>query len=578
MKYYDKPVGPIFTFVFWLVCLIIICIVGISNVFAASYDALSFTAQLYDNYGPSLSSVTTSMSNMYYTGTIPTMTANTSGAAWGISSPIPLLANHTYSLSVRIEGPYGGNLALSTYNRIGVGTSLANAKSSYENNSNVTENYSNVIPKNMTIQFAFTPSINATYIVFPFATTYTGNNQEFRIYNVVIDDLGASGVSQSTINNSLNKQTNELNNSITNSTNTITENSNNNRDAIINNQNANNQALIQNDNANTDKLIEDNKKNFQTCRDSVNLLNISSGTFSDSQNQTSTIQIVKSNKKITINGSLGDYSPGSRSFSIFGVNGGTSFTNYGNYFSNSKSITLTAGTYTFSIQNITGTFTSNRVYLFIYNASGSTPHTRITSINLAKSTSNSFTLTENTDVYITLEYNSSSTFDNYSFNLQLEEGTQTPYEPYGEKICTNKLDEQNETSKGIFGKIKELFSWLTNDDDADVSGAGNVAGWLPAGPVDSLITLPLTMLQNINTSLNKTCSPLNVNLPYVNKSVEIPCLNAIFNQITGLNSFWTWVGLIASVMILFRYLVNLYNYFDKLTDLQAQYLSDWGGV
>ena len=182
MKYYDKPVGPIIKFGFWLLCLIIICIVGISNVFAASYDALSFTAQLYDNYGPSLSPVTTSMSNMFYTGTIPTMTANTSGAAWGISSPIPLLANHTYSLSVRIEGPYGGNLALSTYNIIGVGTSLANAKSSYENNSNVTENYSNVIPKNMTIQFAFTPSINATYIVFPFATTYTGNNQEFRLY------------------------------------------------------------------------------------------------------------------------------------------------------------------------------------------------------------------------------------------------------------------------------------------------------------------------------------------------------------------------------------------------------------
>lgn len=148
-----------------------------------------------------------------------------------------------------------------------------------------------------------------------------------------------------------------------------------------------------------------------------------------------------------------------------------------------------------------------------------------------------------------------------------------------QQIETNKkLDEQNETSKGIFGKIKDLFNWLTNKDDADVSGAGNVAGWLPAGPVDSIINLPLTMLQNINTSLNKTCSPLNVNLPYVDKSVQIPCLNTIFNQITGLNSFWTWVGLIASVMILFRYLVNLYNYFDKLTDLQAQYLSDWGGV
>ena len=141
-----------------------------------------------------------------------------------------------------------------------------------------------------------------------------------------------------------------------------------------------------------------------------------------------------------------------------------------------------------------------------------------------------------------------------------------------------KLDEQNKTSKGIFEKLKDLFNWLTNKDDADVSSAGNVAGWLPPGPLDSLINLPLTMLTNINSSLNKTCSPLEVNLPYVNKTVEIPCLNTIFNQITGLNSFWTWVGMIGSVLILYRYLINLYNYYDKLTDLQANFISDWGSV
>ena len=154
----------------------------------------------------------------------------------------------------------------------------------------------------------------------------------------------------------------------------------------------------------------------------------------------------------------------------------------------------------------------------------------------------------------------------------------TAYEPYGEKICTNKLDEQNKTSKGIFGKLKDLFNWLTNNDEADVSSAGDTAGWLPPGPIDSIINLPLTMLTNISSSLNKTCSPLEVNLPYVNKSVEIPCLNTIFNQITGLTNFWTWVGLISSVLILYRYLIELYKYYDRLTTLQANFISDWGGV
>lgn len=252
MTYNNKSIGPIVSFLVWLLLFGLVCIVGISNVFAATYDSTTFTAQLYDNYGPSLHSVTTEFSNMSWRGTIPGMTANTSGAAWGVSSPIPLLANHTYSMTVKIEGPYGGNVVLSTYNRIGVGTSLANAKSSYENNTNTTLNYSNAISSNMTLQFAFTPSISSNYIVFPFATDYTGNNQSFYLYNLVIDDLGSGGVNQTDINNSLNNQTNEINNSITNSENNI-------KGAIKDTE---------------DNIKDGIKEGFESCRDSYNILQL----------------------------------------------------------------------------------------------------------------------------------------------------------------------------------------------------------------------------------------------------------------------------------------------------------------
>ena len=67
-------------------------------------------------------------------------------------------------------------------------------------------------------------------------------------------------------------------------------------------------------------------------------------------------------------------------------------------------------------------------------------------------------------------------------------------------------------------------------------------------------------------------------MPYVNKTVQIPCLNTIFNQIDGLPNFWNWVGTIASVMILYRYLIKLYKYYDDLTTLKANFLSDWGSI
>lgn len=483
------------SFCLYLFTFLLIVLVGVSNVFASSYDALSFTAQLYDNYGPSLSPVTTSMSNMYYTGTIPTMTANSSGAAWGISSPIPLLANHTYSLSVKIEGNYGGNIRLSTYNRIGVGTSLGNAKSSYENNSNVTENYSNVVTSNMTLQFAFTPSINSTYIVFPFATTYTGNNQEFRIYYVVIDDLGASGVSQSTINNSLNNQTNIINNSISSSTNTITSNSNANKDAIINNQNANNEALIQNDNANTDKLIEDNKKNFQTCRDSNNLINKNNLTIG----------------YISNDGSLH-------------TGGGSSYT--------TNILNLGNGTFTLSggrLQKIC-----------FYNDDDS-----FSSCNILSSELYTFTLTDFKKVRFQ--------FDTISVrNLMLNKGNSAlSYEPYGEQICKNKLDEQTDAINGLNDNI--------NDDNTD--GASSEASEFFSSfntdtfGLTSIITAPLNLIKSLTS---KTCTPLHIPLPYLNnKYLDLPCMSSIYSQYFG--SFFTLYQTITYGIIAYWVCVRIFN-------------------
>lgn len=422
MKYYDKSIGPVLTFLFWIVLLVIVCLVGISDVFAATYDATSYTAQLYDNYGPTLYTVTTEFSNMSWRGTIPTITANTSGAAWGISSPIPLLANHTYSMTVKIDGTYGGDIVLSTYNRIGVGTSLSNAKSSYENNTNCTLNYSNSIASNMTLQFAFTPSINSNYIVFPFATTYTGNNQSFYLYDVIIDDLGSGGVSQTDINNSLNNQTNELNNSITNSTNTITgalTDTENNINSNIDDM----EKSIVDSNKETQEVIKDQ---FNSCRDSYNLTSLNNFYIN-------VADYYFINKKILDN---------------FEKN-----TTYTISFDVDTSIVP----FLFSVGYGNGSYQ----YDIIYKSNLYNGHLSLT-----------FTTPDSSDfqdLFIRVpRYNSSVSFTANVSNIMLVKGSvEKDYEPYGEQICTNKiddtnskLDEQNETSKGILGKLKDLISYI----------------------------------------------------------------------------------------------------------------------
>ena len=547
MTYNKKSTGPIFTFILWLLLFIFICIVGISDVFGLETKTI-YSNQTLDNSNQfNYGFVNSGGVDSITTGSVGSrISGKTKYINFYLSQNVAL--NYTYTIRINFLAD-----DLQPYFSLNHVKEISVCNSSSCSNSSIIS-----IKKQNNNGFS-------TWVELTFNPTQIGS-----VIGVTLGDNSGSYITGETFFGISSVQIESKN-----ANQDVIDNATNNTNNIINNNNSNTESII-NSNKETQEIIKDQ---FNTCRDSVNLLNIPNGIFSDSNIQSSTIQIAKSNQKITITGSLGEVSSASRSFSLLGVNSGNSFVNYGDYFSNAKSITLTPGTYTLSIQNITGTFTSNYVNFYIYNASGDSPHARILNINLLKSTSNSFTLTENTDVYFTFDYHSNSTFDNYSFNLQLQKGSvATAYEPYGEKICTNKLDEQNETSKGIFGKLKDLFNWLTNKDDADVSSAGDTAGWLPPGPIDSIINLPLTMLTNINSSLNKTCSPLEVNLPYVNKSVEIPCLNTIFNQITGLNSFWTWVGLISSVLILYRYLIELYKYYDRLTTLQANFISDWGGV
>lgn len=508
MTYNNKSIGPIVSFLVWLLLFGLVCIVGITNVFAATYDSTTFTAQLYDNYGPSLHSVTTEFSNMSWRGTIPGMTANTSGAAWGVSSPIPLLANHTYSMTVKIEGPYGGNVVLSTYNRIGVGTSLANAKSSYENNTNTTLNYSNAISSNMTLQFAFTPSISSNYIVFPFATDYTGNNQSFYLYNLVIDDLGSGGVNQTDINNSLNNQTNEINNSITNSENNI-------KGAIKDTE---------------DNIKDGIKEGFESCRDSYNLFNKNS-TFK-ANGATKEVLDTGVRSKLINSGNyryfsielgkselLGKTIILNRTITNSGSNVGQIALYFGNETSQSKKIIFAdkkSGTSNIYIPN---TFPDDcdRIWILFYgNVAG---------------TGNIGDYTDYTDLMISFVSSS--------------------YEEYGKQVCKNRIDDTND-------KLDDVNKSL-NDDNIDSSSAGSFFDTFTStdhGGISGIITAPLVAIKKM---LDKSCSPLSAT--YQGQKIELPCGYDFWSKMTAIKEF---INLTLGGILCYNIIRKLYKLIENM--------------
>lgn len=141
----------------------------------------------------------------------------------------------------------------------------------------------------------------------------------------------------------------------------------------------------------------------------------------------------------------------------------------------------------------------------------------------------------------------------------------------------NNIDTTNK-------KLDDLNKNLTDQSSPNLNGLENSAGWLKAGPVDSIINLPLTLLNNLQTNLGNTCNPVILKLPYVNKDINLPCISAIFKQINGLDTWFQSIGLIAAAFILYRYFMYLYNRIDDTLSFRENnmegYFDDslWGGM
>ena len=148
----------------------------------------------------------------------------------------------------------------------------------------------------------------------------------------------------------------------------------------------------------------------------------------------------------------------------------------------------------------------------------------------------------------------------------------------------DKLDATNDKLDATNDKLDGLNKNLTDESSPSLNGLENSAGWLKPGPVDSIVNLPLTLLNNLQTNLGNTCNPVTVKLPYVNKDINLPCISAIYKQINGLDTWFQGIGVIAAAFILYRYFIYLYNRIDDTLSFRENnmqgYFDDslWGGM
>lgn len=481
------------------------------NVKAETFYGTDFIANLYDNNNGSLTPVTTITSSNGWTGQVGFI-ANSSGAAWGFNLKTAIIEGHTYAISLDIstQNASPSDIVFSTYNRIGLGSTLNSAVTSYQNSTNTDLIYTNNV--NGLLQFVFKANANGSYLVIPFCTSYSINTERVYFSTFSLEDLGSSSeISQDTINNSLNNQTNEINTSITNSENNI-------KDSITNSEN---------------NIKDGIKEGFENCRDSYNLLN----NISSSKTENGVEFIVNEDKSVTIKG------------------------------------TATANTFL----RLTQSFPLNKgTYYFSGGSSGYGTHIQLNTdggyyANTSSGTKKMTFTQDTTILYVEIRVASGWTGE-YTFYPMISTESTSTYEPYGKQVCKNRIDETND-------KLDNINSTINDSSLPDTSEYGNVAGWLPPGPVDSLINLPLTLLTSLTASLSKTCQSINLPLPYINKTLSLPCINDIYSQIDGLTPWINSIGVIVSAFILFSYLLKLYKWVDDtLSFRENNHLDNWGGV
>lgn len=144
---------------------------------------------------------------------------------------------------------------------------------------------------------------------------------------------------------------------------------------------------------------------------------------------------------------------------------------------------------------------------------------------------------------------------------------------------TDSVDKNTEAIDKNTEEQKETNDFLKDDSPPDLSAFNDYAGWLPPGPLDSILNLPLTLLNNLTNLFDKSCQGTTIPLPYVDGEIDLPCVSTIYSKIEGLDTIINTLCIPIIGYILFKYFMNLYNWVDKtLTFRENNWIDNWGGV
>lgn len=141
----------------------------------------------------------------------------------------------------------------------------------------------------------------------------------------------------------------------------------------------------------------------------------------------------------------------------------------------------------------------------------------------------------------------------------------------------NQIIDQNNKQNDILQGTHDFITDSSTPNPGDIATSDSLpsVGMLPPGPLDSILLLPLNIMNSITSSLGGSCTPIVAPLPFVGKNIEFPCFgDTIYKgEFAPLSNL---VGVVASAFILYGYLKHLYKKVDRATSLESNDEDEWG--
>lgn len=168
-------------------------------------------------------------------------------------------------------------------------------------------------------------------------------------------------------------------------------------------------------------------------------------------------------------------------------------------------------------------------------------------------------------VSLTISYSESG-------NSYIEQNTQEIINQTNEMIT-----QTNEIISTIIESSDKQYQYMTDDSDAsiDVSGMSGITGIFPAGPLDSLLSLPLTLINILIDSSSGSCSPFTFTFVF-NETFTLPCFDSFWSQVP--QSLLLFLSDVPAVYIFIKWAKSIYKRVERATSFESSVDDEWGGV